>query len=300
MALLPASWDIVRRRALDMPPQTDPSTTAPPEGAYARDPSTGLVLVELSHEFGHYDPVFPGYKDVQIRRVATHATHGVLTSHLVTVMHNGTHVNAPLHLAQRGLGVGELPLDRFFGTGVVLAIPKGEWEYVEPADLEAALPQVRAGDIVVINTGWHHGYSDSMEYFGHGPGLSAAAARWLIDRDVRMVAVDTATVDHPLATSLARPHRGFGPIVVELPRRHRKRTGRAVTDDYPEWNPAHRLLAKAGIPTIENVGADVDTVTGQRAAFHAMPWYWPQCDACLVRFVAITDPDGSYRVERGH
>lgn len=274
----------------------------PPEPAaatIARDPASGLAFVELSHEFGHYQPVYPGYRDIQIRRVATHATHGVLTSHLVTVMHNGTHVNAPIHLAQRGQGVGELPLDRFFGTGVVLWIPKSEWEYVEPADLEAAAPEVRSGDIVVVNTGWHRTYSDSIEYFGHGPGLSAAAAQWLIDRDVTMVAVDTATVDHPLATSLAQQHRGFGPIVVELPRRYRKRTGREVAEDYPAWNPAHKLLAKAGIPTIENVGADVDTVNGRRCAFHAMPWYWPQGDACLVRFVAITDPTGSYRVERG-
>jgi kynurenine formamidase len=277
-----------------MPPQPASSATT-----FSAEPSTGLAFVELSHEFGHYSPVHPGYKDIQIRRVATHATHGVLTSHLVTVMHHGTHVNAPAHLAQRGLGVGQLPLDRFFGNGVVLSIPKGEWEYVEPADLEAATPAVARGDIVVINTGWHHGFSDSLEYFSHGPGLSAAAAQWLIDRDVTLVAVDTASVDHPLATSLAQAHRGFGPIVVELPRRYRKRTGRDVTEDFPEWNPAHRLLAKAGIPTIENVGAEVDTVNSRHCTFHAMPWYWPQGDACIVRFMAITDPTGNYRVERG-
>ncbi len=83
------------------------------------DPVSGVTFVELSHEFGHYQPTQPGYKDVQIRRVATHATHGVLTSHLVTVMHNGTHMNAPIHFAQRGLGVGELPLDLFLRDGVV-------------------------------------------------------------------------------------------------------------------------------------------------------------------------------------
>jgi kynurenine formamidase len=268
-------------------------------GTVTTEASTGLTFVELSHEFGHYRPVFPGYKDVVIRRVATHATHGVLTSHLVSVMHHGTHVNAPLHLAQRGQGVGELPLDRFFGNGVVLPIPKGEWEYIEPADLEAATPQVEPGDIVVINTGWHANYSDSLEYFSHGPGLSAAAAQWLIDREVTMVAVDTATIDHPLATSLAQSHRGFPPVVVELPRRYRRRTGREVSADYPEWNPAHKLLAAAGIPTIENVGAAVDTVNGVRCTFHAMPWYWPEGDACIVRFVAILDPTGNYRVESG-
>ncbi|MGF7239471.1 MAG: cyclase family protein [Frankia sp.] len=269
------------------------------ESGTTTETSSGLVFVELSHEFGHYQPVYPGYKDVVIRRVATHATHGVLTSHLVSVMHHGTHVNAPIHLAQRGLGVGQLPLDTFFGNGVVLSIPKGEWEYIEAADVEAAGAEVEAGDIVVINTGWHHSYSDSMEYFGHAPGLSAAAAQWFIDRGVTMVGIDTANVDHPLATSLAQSHRGFPPVVVELPRRYKRRTGRDVSADYPEWNPAHRLLAAAGIPTIENVGADVDVVNGARCTFHALPWYWPPGDACIVRFVAILDPTGNYRVESG-
>jgi kynurenine formamidase len=267
------------------------------------EPATGLVFVELSHEWGQHTPAFPGYKDIEIRRVATHAKHGVLTQHVVSSMHHGTHVNAPIHLAQGGQGIGELPLDLFFGNGVVLPVTKGEWEYVEPADLEAALAatglQVEAGDIVVLNTGWHVRYSDNMEYFAHGPGLSEAAARWLADRRVKLVAIDTATIDHPLATSLAQEHRFIGPFVVEIPRRYKTRTGREVTEDFPDWNPAHRLLLKAGIPTIENVGADVDSVTGKRCAFHTVPWSWPEADACAVRMVAILDPAGDYRLEDG-
>jgi kynurenine formamidase len=264
------------------------------------EPATGLVFIELSHVWGHYTPVYPGYRDIQVRRVATHAMHGVLTQHIVTVGHNGTHVNAPLHLAQGGNGIGEIPLEKLFGNGVVLSIPKGEWEYVEPGDLEAATPAVEIGDVVIINTGWHHNYSDNMEYFGHAPGLSKAGAQWLVDRDVRFVGIDTATIDHPLATSLAQAHRFVGPHIVELPRRYRRRTGHEVVDDFPEWNPAHRLFANAGIPTVENVGGDVDAVNGKRCAFHAIPWNWAKADACLVRLVAILDPSGEYRVESGN
>jgi kynurenine formamidase len=274
-----------------------PPGAAPAAGAYHEDGP--LVFVELSHVFGYNKPIYPGFKDIVVRRVATHAMQGVLTSHLVTVMHNGTHVNAPLHMAPRGLGVGELPLDLFFRNGVVLDVPKGEWEYVEASDLEAVGSEVQPGDIVIINTGWHRGYADTMEYFGHAPGLSAGAAQWLIERGAAMVGMDTANVDHPLATSLAQSHRGFPPIVVDLPRRYRKRTGHDVAEDFTSWNPAHKLLAHAGIPTIENVGGQLDTVTSRRCALHAMPWYWPQGDACLVRLVAILDKSGDYRVESG-
>jgi hypothetical protein len=78
------------------------------------DPVTGLTFVELSHTWGTHTPVYPGYKDIQIRRAVTHASHGVMSQHIVTVMHNGTHVNAPVHLVQGGAGVGDLDLERFF------------------------------------------------------------------------------------------------------------------------------------------------------------------------------------------
>ena len=175
------------------------------------------------------------------------AKQGVLTQHIVTSMHHGTHLNAPIHLAQRGAGAGELPLDAFFGTGVVLDVPKGEWEYLEPADLDAA-GEVRPGDIVVLNTGWHRNYSDNMEYFGHGPGLSEAAARWLADRQVKLVAIDTATIDHPLATSLAQPHRFVGPHIVELPRRYAQRTGRRRGHRLPGLEPGREAAGPGGDP----------------------------------------------------
>jgi kynurenine formamidase len=260
------------------------------------EPATGLVFVELGHEWGHHRPVFPGFKDVRLERVATHAMHGVMSQRIVTVMHNGTHVNAPLHLVPGGRGVGDLPLDLFFGDGVVLDVPKGEWESVEPHDLEAA-GTVEPGDIVIVNTGWHHGYSDSIEYFGHGPGLSRAAAEWLIARKAKLVGIDTATIDHPLATSLAG-HRN-GPLIKELPRRYRDRTGRDAMADHPDWIPAHRALLEAGIPTIENVGGDVDVVSGSRCAFQCYPWHWPEGDACVVRLTAMFDPVGRYRLEDG-
>jgi kynurenine formamidase len=270
---------------------------ASPAGSeFVTEPSTGLLFVELSHEWGHHTPVFPGFKDIQIGRVATHATHGVMSQRIVTVMHHGTHVNAPLHLVPGGQGVGELGLDLFFGDGVVLDVPKGEWEMIEPADLAAA-GEVLAGDIVIVNTGWHRGYSDSIEYFGHGPGLSPAAADWLIERGAKLVGIDTATVDHPLATSLGG-HRN-GPLIKELPRRYPARTGREPLEDFPVCNPAHRALLDAGIPTIENVGGDVAAVAGARCAFQCYPWHWLEGDACVVRLVAILDRSGDYRLEAG-
>jgi kynurenine formamidase len=273
------------------------SLWADPGESVVSEPGTGMVFVDLSHPWGTHTPVFPGYPDIRIHRSVSHASHGVMSQHIRTVMHNGTHVNAPIHLVQGGAGVGDLALDRFFGSGVVLPVPKERWGLVEAGDLEATGIEVHPGDIVIVDTGWHRHYSDSQEYFGEGPGLSLGAAEWLIEREAKLVGVDTATVDHPMATSLGR-HRN-GPIVAALPGRYEEIVGRKPELDFPEWNPAHRALLHAGIPTIENVGGALDSVSGRRATFQCYPWGWSKGDACVVRLTAIFDPSGRYRIGDG-
>jgi kynurenine formamidase len=278
-------------------PATGGSLWASPGEERAVDPRSGVTLTDLSHPFGSHTPVFPGYKDIDIRRGARHASHGVMTQRVVAVLHTGTHVNAPIHLIPGAASLAELPLALFFGTGVVLDLPKGRWELIEPADLEAAGPEVRRNDIVLINTGWHRFYSDSQRYFGEGPGLSVDAAQWLLDRGAKLVGVDTSTVDHPMATSLGH-HRG-GPIVQAIPRRYEEVVGSDPAADFPDWNPAHKLLLAAGVPTIENVGGAVDDVGGRRVTLQAFPWRLHNGDACVVRLTAIVDPSGDYRIGTG-
>lgn len=261
------------------------------------DPMTGLQFVELSHEWGHGVPSQPGHEDIALRRSVKHAEHGVMAQRIRMMMHSTTHLNAPIHLIQKGAGVGAVSLQQLFGNGVVLNIPKKRWELVTAADLEGASPAVEPGDMVVINTGWHAKYSDSLEYFGEAPGLSKEAAEWLVEKKISLLAIDTPHVDHPLATSMAG-HRG-GPIMKRLPDKYRDEAGRDPMQDHPEWNIAHRTLLGAGVPTIENVGGDVEAVNNSRVTLHACPWRWLEGDACVVRFVAMFDPTGTCRLEPG-
>ena len=265
--------------------------------AVTTDPYSGLQFVELSHIWGHNAPSMPGDADVIMFRSVKHAQHGVMAQRMKMVMRSGTHMNSPIHLVQRGAGMADIGLEHFFGNGVILDLPKKPWELVTISDLQKSQPTINEGDFVVIVTGWHKKYSDSLEYFGRSPGLSKEAAQYLVDKKCRLVAMDTPQIDHPLATSLG-PHRG-GPLMKRLPAEYQQATGRAAKDDFPEWNVAHKTLLAAGIPTIEQVGGDVATLVGKRATFVATPWNWKQGDACQVRFVAMFDPKGDCRIEAG-
>ncbi len=261
------------------------------------DPYSGLQMVELSHPWGHGTPSYPGQEDLKIFRAVKHAQHGVLAWKINTVMHTGTHLNAPLHLVPRSADLASIALHHFFGNGVVLNIPKDHYEVITAADLQAATPAIRPDDMVIIVTGWHRKYSDALEYFGQSPGLTEDAARWLVQKKCTLVGVDTAQIDHPLATSLG-PHRG-GPIMNRLAEDYRKRTGLDPKKEHPHWNVAHKTLLSAGIPTIEQVGGDVDLLSGQRATFAAIPWKFRYGDACQIRFVGMIDPDGTCRIDSG-
>ncbi len=81
---------------------------------------------------------------------------------------------------------------------------------------------------------------------------------------------------------------------------YQKATGLDPRKEHPDWNIAHRTLLGADIPTIEQVGGDVDVLAGKRATFLATPWKFEYGDACPVRFIGMIDPAGKCRIDAGN
>ena len=73
-------------------------------------------------------------------------------------------------------------------------------------------------------------------------------------------------------------------------------TGKKVAEEFALWEPCHRQLLGNGIVGFENVGGDIDKVTGKRVTIAAFPWRWMKGDGCIVRMVAIADPTGDFRL----
>ena len=259
---------------------------------------TGLEFYDLSHEWGLGQPCWPYFEDVKIERLHGMSKSGVLTQRITTVMHSGTHIDAPAHVVEGTPFMDQMPLPRFFGKGIVVSIPKKKWEVITAEDLENATPAIQEGDIVIINTGWHHTYADSSEYYHYGPGLYKEAGEWLAKKKVKMVGIDVQALDHPLGTAIG-PH-GPGPLIPHLEQEYKEHSGgRAIIDEFPDWEPCHRALLSNGICGIENVGGELDKVTGKRCTIAAFPWRWKGGDGCIVRLVAMIDRSGSFRIESG-
>lgn len=248
-----------------------------------------MRIVDLSHPFGDKCPLWPYFEDVKIERIHYMAKSGVLSQRITTVMHCTTHADSPAHVFEGGEYTHEIPLEKYYGTGVVVHIPKKKWELITAKDLENAEPKIQKGDIVIIHTGWHRYWGDSTMYFCYSPGLGREAAEWLVERGVKAVGVDQQALDHPLHTAIG-PH-GPGPLRPDICKEYEELTGRKVEEDFPEWEPAHNIMLRNGIVGWENVGGDIEMVVGKRVTICGFPIRWYKGDGSIVRLVAFIDED---------
>ncbi|WP_255502007.1 cyclase family protein [Algoriphagus sp. AK58] len=73
-------------------------------------------------------------------------------------------------------------------------------ELIEPADMEEACHKakvgIKKGDTVLIYTDHYRKYFGT-EHWSNGPGISAAAARWLGERKISAFGVETMSPGVP-------------------------------------------------------------------------------------------------------
>jgi kynurenine formamidase len=121
--------------------------------------------------------------------------------------HNTTHLDAPYHYnstiqGSRAQTIDELPLEWFFGPGVVVDFTaKEDGDAITAPEMEAALEvadhSLGERDIVLVRTGRDQFYGQP-DYIARGPGVSADATRWLFERGARVMGIDAWGWDRPL------------------------------------------------------------------------------------------------------
>jgi kynurenine formamidase len=156
------------------------------------------MIVDLSHTIATGMMQVATLPPVDVCRVSSLAE-GARTNGQALRMsgHSGTHIDAPLHVFDEMASIETFPADRFVGPGVALSVVKEACDPVSAADLEkAARGLIRAGDMVLLHTGWDRYYGDPL-YLTDYPSLTMDAADWLIERRVKLVALDMLSPDLP-------------------------------------------------------------------------------------------------------
>ncbi len=219
------------------------------------------MLVDLSHTIATGMMQVATLPPVDVCRV-TSVADGARTNGQSLRMsgHSGTHIDAPLHVFDGLASIDAIEAQRFVGPGVALRVRKEACDPVSAADLEAAARGLlRAGDMVLIHTGWDRYYGDPR-YLTDYPSLTLDAADWLIERGVKLVALDMLSPD--------------------LPGNRRPPDAQLVV---------HRRLLGNDVLIAENL-TGIAAVVGHRLQVHALPLKIAEGDGAPSRFcVEIVD-----------
>lgn len=104
--------------------------------------------------------------------------------------HTGTHMDAPAHFVRGGPGIDTLPLDTAIGSARVIAIR--DPESIKPEELRRH--RLRRGERILFKTRNSDHCWDTDSFVEDFVYISAAAARYLAERQVRLVGIDYLSV----------------------------------------------------------------------------------------------------------
>jgi kynurenine formamidase len=214
-----------------------------------------MTLVDLSHELYSGMPQVPILPAVEVSCLFSIAEGKALNIAKVTLAtHSGSHIDAPFHAFQDRPTIDQMPLDTFVGRGVAVPVQRRGGEAIPAADFENSGVKVERGDILLVQTGWDRHFT-SAEYMSY-PYLGEDACQWMVERGVKMVALDCLSPDMPM--SMRPPDFAY---------------------------PAHRTLLRADIPIIENL-RNFGALEGSRFRVIALPLRIRDGDGAQSRVIA--------------
>jgi arylformamidase len=133
--------------------------------------------------------VWPG--DVPFSRapgVSIAAGGNIDLSSIRTTLHLGAHTDAPSHYGLEAPGIGDRPLDRYYGPCQVVRVDVPRHHRIVPQDVRDPIRAER----VLFATGT---FPDPEDWNVDFASLSAELVDWLAARGVALVGIDTPSVD---------------------------------------------------------------------------------------------------------
>ena len=165
-----------------------------------------MELIDLSTEFRDGMPKPPSGPRVDMRYVLIPSEEEEKSRGFTNKMeqftittHVATHIDAPAHFSFHGKTIDEYPLDFFYMVPtIMLEIKKEVYGAVTAEDIKCAekvCGEIMEDDLVLLYTGACHRYEEAE--YEKSPYLTEEAAKYLTKKRVRMVGIDSFTVDDP-------------------------------------------------------------------------------------------------------
>jgi kynurenine formamidase len=249
-----------------------------------------MKLVDLTHIFSIHTPGWVGYPSPKLSYFQRHATHGIVSQWLELPLHSGTHFDGEMHIISGGADLASVPLDRLCREGVIVDLSDelDDWSVITPEMITSRM-DVKKGDILIYNTGYHRYFNggpeeDEERYFLRHPGGDRRLAEWIVEMELAWTGFDCGSGDHPMNTSIRykRP---------DATKAFERAVGKSVDEAFPEEDlfVMHRVPFRAGITHVENMGGALEDALNRRCLIGAFPIPIQGGEASPCRVVAFID-----------
>jgi kynurenine formamidase len=236
------------------------SNMAPIPGfkAYAENPSRVNVISSITET---------QKEALRAEGMTLSGNHEVNNRAMITVLsilvHNGTHIDAPRHMVEKGTPIDQMPVSQFVKEGVLINLPgKGPNSVVTVKDVAESGVEIRPNTIVMINTGWTDRMWGKPGFWEQMPYLERGVAEYVANKGAAGLAID---------------------VFPEKP------LWRGVKLDPGEvWIANHLALMQKNLPLIQFV-TNLSQIGNNRFTVVAIPLAIKGGDASPVRVVALVE-----------
>jgi kynurenine formamidase len=271
-------------------------------------------LYDLTQGCSIFTPPWPGEKALEIhffKRVTGaygggQGANGQLLNWSNTV---GTHLvgETAFHSGMRA--ISDIPLEDLCGPGVVVDISDAVSDYgLYTPEMITERADVREGDILIINTGYHKYSWDQPDVYNEDaqggveskefgflvrhPGPAPGFFEWALKMKLKVVGVDCGCAEHPMNTPIRRMHEhDFKKAEARLKEKYGKTWDEMFPpDEYYELT--HITMPKAHLLLAESIVGDIDKLNNQRAWIMIQPIPFMEVETAWARVVAHQAPDG--------
>lgn len=256
-----------------------------------------IRVYDLTQNTSHLTPPWPTYEPLQVKffkRLSPNGANGMV---ITTSNHVGTHLDGPLHFDTAGRDIASLEMEKLVGPGAVVDLSdiSFDWSIYTPQDIMDRV-EVKKGDILYINTGYHkYGFdqpeADERRYMLRHPGPSMDFPDWMKEMELKHIAVDCGSADHPMNTKI----RDWEPKEAEAcDRVLREKYGKGLDEIY-HWQDSYQAMHIAVFPKpyeiihVENIGGEIDKVLNKRLILATLPWKFQYGESAFCRCLAFDE-----------
>lgn len=210
--------------------------------------------IDLTLTISKSIPSFPGSPKPQFIFWSNLKEDGYNLELLFLSSHTGTHLDAPFHFVKNGIKIDQIPLDRLMSQAMLVKLRKSKNSPITKSEIlqfEKKNGNIPNNSSVFFFTGWQKNLKNN-NYFTENPGLALSAAKYLVQKKINLVGIDSPSIDLGQDESFA----------------------------------VHHVLSKNNVLIVENL-ASLDKIPSKKFNFTILPLKLKDATGSPVRAVAF-------------